>query len=119
MEKRKEESILEYLERTSKYAIASKSRNLVYEAYGEAMMAYRLKALSWPEFSEINALLIRDTLNNGRLMTEWERERLGCNMCGYKKAALEAKKTKLSSVYGQTVHEEINFSSGKTIYPEV
>lgn len=80
------ETMAEYLLRNATYAINSKSKHLVYQVYGEASMAYRLKALTWEEFSKLNTLLIRDTLNNGRLMNEWEKYHSMCATCPHKRA---------------------------------
>lgn len=86
MNKRNDEKMVEYLLRNATYAINSKSLNLVYQVYGEASMAYRLKALTWDEFSKLNTLLIRDTLNNGRLMNEWDKDHSKCKTCPHKRA---------------------------------
>lgn len=67
-------SMMEQLRRSAEYAINSKSRNLVYETYGAAKMAWACEAISKEEFYELNELLVVQTLNNGRLMNEWHKE---------------------------------------------
>lgn len=69
------DEIMQDLRKQARYAIGSRSRELVYRAYGAACMARQLEAISKIDFWELNDLLIRDTLNNGRLMNEWEKER--------------------------------------------
>ena len=64
--KKDQESCYEHLVKAGRYALASLSRNLVYKAYGAAIMAYELGAISWSEFDAINKMLVRDGLNNYR-----------------------------------------------------
>ncbi len=52
------------LEKEAKYALTSKSRDLVYEVYGMAKTAYELKAITKEEFFKLNTMLIRDGINN-------------------------------------------------------
>lgn len=69
-----EQSMMEQLKHAAEYAINSKSRELVYETYGAAKMAWACEAISKEEFYQLNDLLVVKTLNNGRLMNEWQRE---------------------------------------------
>lgn len=46
------------------YSRNSKSRDLVMETYGAAKAAYDLKAITWPQFSELNRVLIVEGINN-------------------------------------------------------
>lgn len=64
--KKGDETCAEHLVKASQNALASLSRDLVYETYGAAIMAYELGAISWSEFSKINKMLVRDGLNNYR-----------------------------------------------------
>ncbi len=56
--------ILEELHREARYALNSHSLNLTYQTYGKAEMAYKLKAITWDEFSELNTILVRNGMNN-------------------------------------------------------
>lgn len=56
--------ILEKLHREARYALNSPSLNLTYQTYGKAEMAYKLKAITWDEFSELNTILVRNGINN-------------------------------------------------------
>ena len=56
--------ILEKLHREARYALNSHSLNLTYQTYGKAEMAYKLKAITWDEFSELNTILVRNGINN-------------------------------------------------------
>lgn len=49
------------------YAINSKSKSLVYQTYGECLMARELGAITANEFTALNTRLIRNTMNNGQL----------------------------------------------------
>lgn len=62
----------EWLERKARYAINSKSRNLVYEAYGMAKAFYMCDAISKTEFWSMNDLLVRDTMNNGKVWSTFK-----------------------------------------------
>lgn len=59
-----ESDILEKLHREARYALNSHSLNLTYQTYGKAEMAYKLKAITWDEFSELNTILVRNGINN-------------------------------------------------------
>ncbi len=48
------------------YAINSKSRELVYKAYGHACGLYEAGGITMNEFMELNTLLVRETINNAR-----------------------------------------------------
>lgn len=52
------------LEREAKYALNSHSRNLVYETYGAAKMAWELGAITKPQFYLLNDLLVVHGLND-------------------------------------------------------
>ena len=52
------------LEREAKYALNSHSRNLVYETYGAAKMAFELGAITKPQFYLLNDLLVVHGLND-------------------------------------------------------
>ena len=54
----------------AKYALASKSRDLVYKTYGEACMAFKLDAISKDEYYELNTILVRNGINNPRACLE-------------------------------------------------
>lgn len=52
------------LERDAKYALNSHSRNLVYETYGAAKMAWQLGAITKPQFYLLNDMLVVHGLND-------------------------------------------------------
>ena len=64
---RKGANLFETLIKRADYAINSKSRSLVYQAYGEACMAEELKAITHNEYLALNTKLVRNTMNNGPL----------------------------------------------------
>ena len=49
--------------REANYAIASRSRSLVYQAYGKAQGYYECGAITWDDFLLLNKILVHDTLN--------------------------------------------------------
>lgn len=52
------------LKKEAQYVLNSHNRDLVYETYGAAKMAYELGAISHDEFYELNAMLVRNGLND-------------------------------------------------------
>lgn len=52
------------LERDAKYALSSHSRNLVYQTYGAAKMAYQLQAITKSQFGLLNEMLVVKGLND-------------------------------------------------------
>lgn len=52
------------LERDSKYALSSHSRDLVYQTYGAAKMAYQLQAITKSQFGLLNDMLVVKGLND-------------------------------------------------------
>ena len=59
-------TVYESLVKNADYALANLSRDLVYEVYGMAQMAYKLGGITKNEFYALNDKLIRDGLNNYR-----------------------------------------------------
>lgn len=57
-------AIYEELLKDAKYALNSKSRDIVYEAYGQAKIARRLEAISREQFMELNDMLVKNGLND-------------------------------------------------------
>lgn len=57
-------AIFDRLEREAKYALNSHSRNLVYETYGAAKMAFALEAITKPQFYLLNEMLVVKGLND-------------------------------------------------------
>lgn len=57
-------SIVRDLYNAADYALRSQSRNLVYQAYGQAQMAYRLHVITFSDFSELNRILVVNGINN-------------------------------------------------------
>lgn len=51
------------LMKDSRYAIESASRDLVYQTYGAACMAYNLGAITYKQYEELNTILVKDGLN--------------------------------------------------------
>lgn len=58
------ERLMKDLHYEADYALKSHSRNLVYQAYGKALMACDLGAISYRQFKELNQKLVVDGLNN-------------------------------------------------------
>ena len=58
------ERLMKDLHYEADYALKSHSRNLVYQAYGKALMACDLGAISFRQFKELNQKLVVDGLNN-------------------------------------------------------
>lgn len=52
------------LEREAKYALNSHSRNLVYQTFGAAKMAFELEAITKPQFYLLNDMLVVYGLND-------------------------------------------------------
>ena len=52
------------LEREAKYALNSHIRNLVYQTYGAAKMAFELDAITKPQFYLLNDMLVVHGLND-------------------------------------------------------
>lgn len=52
------------LEREAKYALNSHSRNLVYQTFGAAKMAFALEAITKPQFYLLNDMLVVHGLND-------------------------------------------------------
>lgn len=57
-------AIFARLEQNAKYALTSHSRNLVYETYGAAKMAWELGAITKPQFYLLNDMLVVHGLND-------------------------------------------------------
>lgn len=52
------------LEREAKYALNSHSRNLVYQTFGAAKIAFELEAITKPQFYLLNDMLVVHGLND-------------------------------------------------------
>ena len=65
-----EKTVYEKLDKRADYAIRSMSRSLVYQTYGECIMAEELGAISPEEFLALNHKLVYETMNHGRV---WSR----------------------------------------------
>jgi hypothetical protein len=59
-----EDELFASLKRKAQYALNCHSKNYVYEAYGMALMAWQLKAITHDQYWELNTMLVRDGLNN-------------------------------------------------------
>ena len=57
-------AIFARLEREAKYALNSHSRNLVYQTFGAAKMAFELGAITKPQFYLLNDMLVVRGLND-------------------------------------------------------
>ena len=65
---RKGVNLFDTLNKRADYAINSKSKSLVYQTYGECLMAEELGAISHNEYlAPLNTRLVRNTMNNGPL----------------------------------------------------
>ena len=60
-------TVFEELERNANFARKGYSRDLVYETYGMAKMAYKLGAITWDQFKVLNTILIVEGINNLRV----------------------------------------------------
>ena len=67
---KKNVSYYDDLLKKARYAIASKSRDLVFKIYGMASMARKLEAITFEEFTVLNEMLIKDGLNNTKANLE-------------------------------------------------
>lgn len=66
----KNAKIYKNLIKSAKYALTSKSRNLVYQTYGGACMAFKLGAISKDEYYELNTMLVTNGINNPKVCLE-------------------------------------------------
>lgn len=57
-------NIYEALINRARYALNSRSLNLVYETYGAAKMAGDMGAISKEQMAELNRMLVREGMNN-------------------------------------------------------
>lgn len=60
----KHAALVKELHRRADYALASHYKDLVYEAYGMAKMAWILEAITKDEFYELNTKLVVKGLND-------------------------------------------------------
>ena len=66
-----QQNVYAYLSQRAVYAIRSRSRDLVYQTYGEACMAAKLGAITKGQFYDLNTQLVHDTMN-GRIWPEFK-----------------------------------------------
>lgn len=59
-----ETPFFDQLRREAQYALNSHSRDLVYQTYGSALAAYKLGAITKPQFDELNNMLVVHGLND-------------------------------------------------------
>lgn len=57
-------TIYEGLIKEATYSLKGRSRSQVYQTYGKALMAWKLKAISKDEFYTLNDMLVRHGLND-------------------------------------------------------
>nr|DAP05535.1 MAG TPA: hypothetical protein [Caudoviricetes sp.] len=69
--------IWEDLQKQANYAVASKNKELMYEAYGAAKMARKMCAISAEQMRELNTKLVRNGINNPKTWNA-EREKSSC-----------------------------------------
>lgn len=62
--------VFKNLTREATYAYNSFSITLVYQTYGAATMAWMLGSITRQEFDQLNELLVRESLNNGKWMNK-------------------------------------------------
>lgn len=72
--------IWEDLQKQANYAVASKNKELMYEAYGAAKMARKMCAISAEQMRELNTKLVRNGINNPKTWNA-EREKGSCGKC--------------------------------------
>lgn len=81
--------IWEDLQKQANYAVASKNKELMHEAYGAAKMARKMCAISAEQMRELNTKLVRNGINNPKTWNA-EREKNGCGKrrgCGTRPVA--------------------------------
>lgn len=66
--------IKELLLKDINYARNSMSRELLYEVHGELVMAATLKGITIQEFLEMDAMVIRDGINNRDFIKVWDQQ---------------------------------------------
>lgn len=66
-------NLFENLKKESFYALESKCRDIVFETFGSAKMAFMLGAISHDQFKEIMHMLISEGINNPQWRQEEER----------------------------------------------
>jgi len=62
------DEIIAYLWKRARYAVKSLSRDDIFETHGALKMAVNLGAVKWEDVRDIDQLLIRDTLNNPKVL---------------------------------------------------
>lgn len=67
MDEEKREVIVADLAKRIEYAKRSKSRELLYEAYGALKMAYNLGAIHLADFDDLQRKAVREGLNNAKI----------------------------------------------------
>lgn len=66
------EQIVQSLWKDARYAVNSLSLNLIYKTLGEIEMAVNIGAVNYKAVSDIQSFLIKDTLNNPKIMHKLE-----------------------------------------------
>lgn len=67
MDDEKRETIVADLARRIEYAKRSKSRELLYEAYGALNMAFNLGAIRLADYEDLQRKAVREGLNNAKI----------------------------------------------------
>lgn len=62
--------MFEQLQKEVEYAKKSKNKELLYQAYGSIIMAFKLEAITKDEYFELNTMCVRDGINNAQLFKE-------------------------------------------------
>ena len=68
------EKVLDILKKDIAYAKTSQSKELLYQAHGELLMACKLQVITVSEFLDLDAQVVRDGINNRELIKVWNAQ---------------------------------------------
>ena len=68
------EKVLDILKKDVAYAKTSQSKELLYQAHGELLMACKLQVITVLEFLDLDAQVVRDGINNRELIKVWNAQ---------------------------------------------
>ena len=68
------EKVLDILKKDIAYAKTSQSKELLYQAHGELLMACKLQAITVSEFLDLDAQVVRDGINNREFINVWNAQ---------------------------------------------
>lgn len=65
------EKVVDILKKDIAYARTSRSKELLYQAHGELLMACKLQAINVSEFLDLDTQVVRDGINNREFIKVW------------------------------------------------